>query len=85
MPTGAALAFIALLWGMSWPWLRTLAVVSFPVGAALNMVVWLWHSCFLMGAVMALGACIWAGYGLGNMSIGAALTLAACPLECYFP
>ena len=73
MLTGVALAFVALLWGMPWPWLRTLAVVALLIGAALNMAVWLCHSCFPMEVVMAYGACTWVDHGLSNMFTGAAL------------
>ena len=66
------------------PWLRALAMEPLPMGAVLSLAMWLCHSDFPMGAVMALRACMWVGHGLGNLSMRATLTLAACLLKGYF-
>ena len=84
MPTGADLAFVACLWGMRWPWLHALAMVALPIGATLNLIVWLFRGYFPMEVVMALGACTWACHGLASVPTGATLALAACPLDDYF-
>ena len=37
-----------------------------------------------MGAIMGLGTCMWAYYGLGSVPVEDSLALAACPLDSFF-
>ena len=54
---GAALTFAVCLWELPWPWLCALAMTAMPMGIALILVVCFCDGCFLIGVVMALGAC----------------------------
>ena len=54
---GVALAFEVCLWELPWPWLCALAMTAMPMGIALILVVCFCDGCFLIGVVMALGAC----------------------------
>ena len=85
VPIGAALAFASYLWGLTWPWLRALAMATLPTGVVLILAGWLCHGCFPMGAIMDLGTSMWACHGLGSVPTRASLALVACPLEGYFP
>nr|POF02429.1 hypothetical protein CFP56_28039 [Quercus suber] len=75
----------------SMPWPRQHARRSRPdlyclsIGAVLILAACLYHGRFPIGVIMALETCIWACHGLGSMPTKATMTLAAFPLDGYFP